>query len=62
LLSDDLSYAFRLEKLAGDLKLPSLLSAAAAAQLSAHLPLTPVSGSHAVKGFPAADGFMTLNR
>ena len=60
LLSDDLSFAFRLEKLAGSLGLPFLLSPAAAVLLAPHLALAPVPGRHELKGFPATEDLATL--
>lgn len=61
LLSDDLSFAFRLEKLAGSLGLPFLLSPAAGRALIEHLPLVAVPGRHELKGFPAVEGLQTLS-
>ena len=60
LISDDLSFTFRLEKLAGSLDLPFLLSPAAAQALAPHLATVPVPGSHELKGFPAVEGIATL--
>lgn len=60
LMSDDLSFAFRLEKLAGLLALPFLLSPAAATLLTAHLGLRTVPGRHELKGFPPVEGLATF--
>ena len=60
LFSDDLSFAFRLEKLAGSLRLPFLFSPAAARDLAPHLALSEVPGRHELKGFPAVEGLATL--
>ncbi len=60
LMSDDLSLGFRLEKVAAGLRLPFLMSAAAAERLKSDIILDPVPGSHAVKGFPPVTGLHTL--
>ncbi len=60
LLSDDLSFAFRLEKLADSLGLPFLLSLAAAQCLVEHLTTVPVPGRHDIKGFPPVEGLATI--
>ena len=60
LFSDDLSFAFRLEKLAGSLGLPFLFSPAAVPSLAPHLAIVPVSGRHELKRFPAVEGLATL--
>ena len=60
LFSNDLSFAFRLEKLAGSLRRDFLLSREAASLLADHLPLAAVPGSHELKGFPPVEGPTTL--
>jgi adenylate cyclase len=56
LLSDDLSFTFRLEKLAGGLQKPIILSSQAAAGLAGEIEMLPVPGSHELKGFPPVEG------
>ena len=60
LMSGDLSLAFRIEKLAGSLGLPFLVSPAAAAGLAPHLVMVPVPGRHDIKGFPSVEGLATI--
>jgi hypothetical protein len=60
MLSDDLSFAFRLEKLAGTLQKPILLSARAAEGLSGAIEMEPVPGSHELKGFPPVEGLVEV--
>jgi adenylate cyclase len=60
MLSDDLSFAFRLEKLAGALKVAMLLSAQAAAGLLGEIEMQPVPGSHELKGFPPVEGLVEV--
>lgn len=60
MLSDDLSFTFRLEKLAGSLQKPILLSARAATGLSGVIEMVPVPGSFELKGFPAAEGLVEI--
>ena len=60
LFSDDLSFAFRLEKLAGSLRRDFLLSRGAVSLLADHLPLAAVPGRHELKGFPAVEDLATL--
>ena len=60
LLSDDLSFTFRLEKLAGTLGTGFLLSPDAVSALGTLLPLLPISGRHELKGFPLIEGLATV--
>ncbi len=58
--SHDVTFAFRLEKLAASLKLPYLLSSAAAQGLAPHVKLVAVPGSHELKGFRPVTDLATL--
>ncbi len=59
-MSGDLAFAFRIEKLAGSLGLPFLITPAAAAGLAPHLVMVPVPGRHDIKGFPPVEGLATI--
>ncbi len=59
LMSDDLSFTFRLEKAAAALETPVLLSAAAAAPLRAHFSLREIHYDGELKGFPGPHTFFT---
>jgi adenylate cyclase len=52
MIGSELNYIFRLEKLASELGIPFCLSAQAQARLHTHLPIEPVAGEYALKGFP----------
>jgi adenylate cyclase len=60
MLSDDLSFTFRLEKLAGTLQKPILLSARAAAGLSGAIEMEPLAGAFEMKGFPPVEGLVEV--
>lgn len=54
LMGAEVNLLFRVEKLAGGLKVPFCLTAAAAEALANHLPAQEVEGDHKVKGFDAS--------
>jgi class 3 adenylate cyclase len=59
LVGKEINFAYRMEKIAGTLQLPRLLSKAAADSLRTILKVRDV-GSHPVKGFPGEYQFLTL--
>lgn len=60
LLSDDLSFTFRLEKVAANMAVQVLLSAAAAKALHGLLPLQERAYGEEIKGFPGPHAFYVL--
>jgi adenylate cyclase len=62
LMGPEVNFVFRMEKVAGGLALPIMLSAAAATAAAALAEVTAVEGAHELKGFDGAHRFFAFER
>jgi adenylate cyclase len=60
LLGQEVNFVFRMEKLAGRLRLPCLLSEAACTQMAQELPVTD-AGTHELEGFDGSHRFFRIS-
>jgi class 3 adenylate cyclase len=60
LMGPEVNFIFRLEKLAGSIRLSSAISEPAAALLTRWIPCTPIDGAYALKGFEGQHRVFTM--